>query len=196
MQARAELLEAVNAWASVALPEYGGAYLTAGFKPNRRLLVVLAQAPGESTLKDMTKEYSLTFRAYEVPYWEEANAQSTTIGTGASSAAGAILVGGSVRTPANVTLRNISGATINTATINIGGNIMSFSSLGLGANQSLVITHTNKGILRITAGSANAMSKRAATSADDFMIRPGSNGISFSAQRACQMTVSWRSRFL
>ena len=44
MAERAQLLEAVNAWAA------SGGVLTVNYKPNRRLNVVLAQAPGEGSL--------------------------------------------------------------------------------------------------------------------------------------------------
>ena len=195
MQARAELLEKINAWAAP------GGYMTVNYKPNRRLRVVLAQAPGEGSLWDYSKEYTLIFRAYGIPYWEAETAVSQTIGGGSSSASGSTTVDGSVEAQADAELLNTSGATIATASITIAGKTMSFSGLNLGANERLIVDHDTNGLVRIrirSAGGAyrSAMSIRQPASADDFIMLPGSVSFSYSAQRACRMTVSWRSRYL
>ena len=57
------------------------------------------------------------------------------------------------------------------------------------------------GLLRIrirSAGGAyrSVMALRSISSADDFRVKPGTHGCSYSAQRACRMTVSWRARYL
>ena len=76
---RALLLERVNTWAA------NGGYLTLNYKPNRRVNVILAQPPGEGSLWDYTKEFQLTFRAFEAPYWEEESAKSGTFGGSTAS---------------------------------------------------------------------------------------------------------------
>ena len=195
MQGRSEVLEAVNAWAA------NGGVLTVNYKPDRQLNVILVQAPGEGSLWDYTKEYSLTFRAYAIPYWEQETARSTTIGGGVSSASGTVQIDGSVETQADVSLLNTSGMTINTATVIVAGKSMSFTSLNMGANESLRIDHNSAGLVRIRVRSAtgvyrSVMALRSTASANDFLAQPGSRAISFSAQRACRMTVSWRARFL
>jgi len=201
MQARAEVLEAANAWAAAASRENGGAWLTVGYKPNRRLRVVLEQAPGEGGMRDYTKEFSVTFKAYEIPYWEEESANSTVIGGSVSSKTGSIEIGGSAPAQLNVQLDNKSGALINTATVSVGGKSIAFTDLALAARESLFIDHTDRGLIRMrirnTSGSyRSVMAKRTATSADDLVVTPGVKSISYSAQRACEMTVTWRARFL
>ena len=186
LQERAELLEKVNAWAQA------GGVLTVNYKPNRRLNVVLAQAPGEGSLWDYTKEFQMTFRAYTVPYWEEENANSTTFG-GGGSGSGAITVGGSAMTQTDVRLQNISGMTINSATVSVGGQTMTFSGLGLGNGQTLEIDHVD-GLVRIRIAGVSKMYAR--SGADDFRIKPGRQSCGYSADRACRMTVVWRARFL
>lgn len=193
LQARAEVLEKVNAWAAA------GGYLTVNYKPDRRLGVVLAQAPGEGSLWDYTKEFTITFRAYAVPYWEQETAKSVSFGGAASSGAGTVQADGSVKTQADVEVRNTSGMTINNVSITVGGNNMTFSGLGLGGSEALVIDHVNGLVrIRIRNGSSyrSAMAMRSMDSADDFRLSPGSSRASFSAQRACAMTVSWRARYL
>lgn len=190
MQQAAELLEKVNAWAR------NGGWLTAAHKPDRRISVMLAQAPGEDDVFGFgKKEYQLTFRAYGVPYWEQEQERSVTFGGGNSSGSNGISVDGSAQTQADVVLTNTSGMTINNATIHVGGKSMSFENLGLGGGESLTVDHSD-GLVRIRIGGRSAMQMRTSSSADDFMINPGGNAVWFSAQRACRMTVSWRGRYL
>jgi hypothetical protein len=89
--------------------------------------------------------------------------------------------------------------TIQNATVSIGGKAMTFTNLGLGGSEALVIDHAD-GLLRIRIRSGSsyrsAMAMRTVTSANDFMIAPGSRDCSYSANRACRMTVSWRARYL
>lgn len=195
MQARAELLEKVNAWAAA------GGWLTVNYKPNRRLRVILVQAPGEGGLRDFTKEYVLTFRAYGIPYWETETPVSQTTPGNYMTGSGVLSIEGSAKTQANVELRNASGMNVASAAVTIAGKAMNFSGLGLGANETLVIDHDDNGLVRIrirtAAGSyRSAMAARTADSADDFVISPGQSSFSYTAQRSCRMTVSWRARFL
>ena len=194
MPGRSEALEAANAWAAIARD---GAWLTLNYKPNRRIRVKLAQAPGEGSLWDYSKDFTITFRAYGLPYWEEEVANSVTFGGGAASGSGTAQISGSALTQCDVELANMSGMTINNCTLSVGNKTMTFSSLGLGNGEALIVDH-NDGLVRIrirNGGSyRSAMANRAG--ANDFMIAPGNNGCSFSADRACRMTVSWRSRFL
>jgi len=188
---RAQLLEMVNTWAA------NGGYLTLNYKPNRRVSVILAQPPGEGSLWDYTKEFSLTFRAYAVPYWEDENANSVTFGGSAASGSRSILIEGSAKTQCDVELQNVSGMTINSCRIVIGENTMTFSSLGMGGSEALVIDHQD-GLLRIRIrnGSSYRSVMASRSGADDFKVTPGTQSCSFSADRACRMAVSWRNRYL
>ena len=193
MAERSQLLEAVNAWAA------GGGILTVNYKPNRRLNVILVQAPGEGSLWDYTKEFSLTFRAYGVPYWENETADVQTIGGNSLSGSGNIQIGGSVKTQADVEIENTSGMTINNVTVSVAGKTMTLNGISLGGSETLVIDHKDGLVrIRIKNGSnyRSVMDKRTEASANDFMAEPGTRAISYSAQRACRMTVSWRNRYL
>lgn len=188
---RALLLERVNSWAQA------GGYLTLNYKPNRRLNVVLAQPPGEGSLWDYTKEFSLTFRAYAIPYWEDENANSVTFGGASASGSRSVTIEGSAKTQCEVELANASGMTINSGRVVIGGNTMTFSGLGLGGNETLVIDHADGLVrIRIRNGGSYRSVMAARSGADDFKVTPGAHTCSFSADRACRMTVSWRNRYL
>lgn len=192
---RALVLEKVNAWAAA------GGVLTTNYKAGRQLNVVLAQAPGEGSLWDYTKEFTMTFRAYAIPYWEQENANSIVIGGSAATGSGTAAIDGSAKTQVNAQLYNNSGKEINTATVKVGSNTMEFSALALAGGETLVIDHTGDGLVRIrirstSGGYRSAMAARSTSSANDFMVSPGNTACSFTAQRACRLTVSWRARYL
>ena len=188
LPSRAELLEKVIKWAA------DGGYLTVNYKPNRRIYVVLAQAPGGGDLYEWTSVYSLTFRAFSVPYWEEETPRTVRTGT-ASNAACSMTVDGSAETAADITLYNRSGMTINNVTINAAGNTMTFKNLNMGGNATLTIRHSETGLLVLRVGGRSAMACRTPDSANDTRVKPGTRSFSFSADRACEMLVECRGRF-
>ena len=191
MAARALLLEAVNAWAAK------GGWLTVNYRPDRRLSVVLAQAPGGGDQFNWANEYTLVFRAYAVPYWEDAAPATATSGTG-SSGSMQITVPGSAETVADVIVANKSGAAIAKVELTIGGKYMKFETgTILASGQSLVIDHpqtVNQIYFRATVNGSSVMRYR--TGANDFTVQPGNVGISFSASRAVQVTVNVKGRHL
>ena len=188
LQDRSDIFEAVNAWAAK------GGYLTVNYKAGRRLYVDEVSLPGAGDQYKRTNEDTITFRAHAIPYWQQDPAVSVSTGTG-TSATGSIQVAGSARTVCDAELKNMSGANIASATITVNGHSMSFTDLGLGADETLKISHNDKGVLAIKIGSRSVMAKRTDMSADDLFADPGNNGFSFSAQRACRLTVSCRGRF-
>lgn len=201
MAARNELLETVNTWASVANRENGGAWLTVNYKENRRIRVILTDPAEEGDLKDWVNTFTIGFRAYGVPYWQEEQPTANITSPISSAWSGILNVGGNVRTAAEATIKNEAGAVINTATVRVGNNEMSFSNLGLNANERLIIDHDNNGFLRIRILSVNgiyrsAMASRNGTSADDLYVMPGAQTIAFSAQRACSLVATAAGRFL
>lgn len=193
MQERSELLEKVIAWAAP------GGVLLLNYRPNRRLNVVLAQAPGEGSLWDYTREFQLTFRAYTIPYWEDREANKETFGGSDAQKAKNVNLEGSAKTQFHVYLKNTSGQKINNVSmLKIGDNTMSFTQLGLMGNETLVVDHSN-GLVRIriqdTGGNyRSAMKYR--TGANDFTAEPGTVYCGYKAERACEMTVTWRARYL
>lgn len=194
MAARTEVFEKVAAWAA------GGGWITTSEKPNRRIYGELAQFPAAGDMYEWTSRYTITFRSYGVPYWEENDpvmAYTEDVQTGG----GILTVNGSAETQADVKLENKSGMEISTASITIGGKTMDFTSLGLMGDEALMIDHNHEGVLRIRirdagGGVRSAMSKRSRESADDFFLKPGTHEYHFTAQRACRVTISVRGRFL
>lgn len=192
MPGRAAVLEAICAWA------VQGGWLTISYKPNRQLWVDEVATPGEGDLWKRFDEYTITFRAHAVPFWQQIQAATGSTGTGASGS-GSLTAEGSANTLAECILQNMSGATINSAAITIGGKTMTFENLGLGDGQSLTIDHVitaGKNVIRNRIGNTSVMAKRTEGSADEFEVAPGAVSFSFTAQRACRMTVICRGRYV
>ena len=196
MAERTEVLEKVNAWA------LGGGWLTVNFKTNRRICVFRAQPVSEGDPWDWTKEYQLVMRACGMPYWQQEspvilqrqNTSSVTLRLG---------VEGSEESPLEVSFQNTSGGTVNTFTVNTGESSMSFSSLALANNETLVIDHHDTGkkcVLRIrirgTGGTyRSAMAKRSTASSNELTVSPGTHDIAITAGGQGKVTVSSYGRF-
>ena len=192
-QARAEVLEKINAWAAA------GGELTVDYKPGRRLNVILAQAPGEGSLWDYTKDFQITFRAYSVPYWQDVRKNSITR-TNITSTTQQIGVSGSAKTVLDFSYTNTKTSTCNTLSINTGIAAFSFAGLGCEPGETLIIDHTEDGLLRIrihneSTGDRSAMDKRSAESPDDRWIRPGSPTVTISCQRAGTIVMGTYGRY-
>lgn len=190
MSARSTLLDTVNAWAGP------GGWLTLGHRDGKRLNVLLAQAPGGGDQYQWTNDYTILFRAYGVPYWEDSTETTQTLSSG-SVQSGFITVPGNTETVGEVTVKNISGSTISTVNVQMGSSLMTFGSLSLANGSSLVIDHIHTADLycvRAKIGSTSVLGKR--SGADDFYVNPGTQGISVSASGSVQATYSVRGRYL
>ena len=190
---RAEILEKVNAWAAP------GGVMTVNYKTGRQLNVILVQAPGEGSLWDYTKEFTLTFRAYAVPYWEDSTESTETIATADDSGSKNITVVGSAQAQIDFEAVNASGTTVDEITLTAGGKTMSFADLALADGAKLVVDHVD-GLVRIRKTSSgayvDAMANRTADSADDFLVAPGTVACSYTSDQDCTVKVNWRNRYL
>lgn len=192
MAAREALLEKINKWAS------NGGWLRVNYKPNRRILVTLAQAPGAGDMWQWTNEFTMTFRAFSVPYWED---DTETSATGATTMSGIfdMVVPGNTKTVMSVNVRNRSGMNIDTVSVSIEGRKLSFDGLRLGGSSTLTIDYEQTQklfVVRIRIGDTSVMAARTPGSDDEFVVTPGSTRIRWEAQRAVQVTASCRGRYL
>ena len=190
MAARSTLLDTVNAWARP------GGWLTVGHRSGKWVHVVLAQAPGGGDQYDWGNDYTIVFRAYEVPFWEDVTATTADM-TQDDSGTGEIVMPGSADTAADVTITNKSGSSLSSVSVTIGSRTISFSNLNLANDASLVIDHVHAdGIyaMRARIGETSVLSKK--SGADEFVLSPGSNAISWTAGGDVAITVSGKGRYL
>ena len=148
MALRRQIFDAVNAWALKK------GWLTVNWLENRRFYVDKVVLPGSGDMWAWTDEFTITFRAYNVPFWQDALPAQVSSGTAASGSV-TVQVGGNVQSVLDVTFQNRSGMTINNFWVQANGNRITLSSLGLGGSSALTINHGTDGLLRIKIGSTS-----------------------------------------
>lgn len=189
MELRREIFDAVNSWA------LRGGWLTTTSQPGKRVWVEKVVVPGPGDLRDWTNDYTITFRAYGVPFWQEEVPTPLVIGSVARGNLN-MEVKGNVRTVADMTARNISGQVINQMTLGIGDSSFTLSGIALGGAESLVISHTENGLLQIRAGNRDVYHLRTPESSDDLYVDPGIRMVRIEIPRAVQLTVRAAGRFV
>ena len=183
---RREVFEAVTAWALKA------GWLTVSYMADRRMYVDKVILPGSGNLWSWTDEFTITFRAYNVPFWQD-TLPVTTQGNVASGRM-YIDVRGHAQTVLDAEIRNISGIMIPNLSISAGGNTLTFTGVNLGGNATLKIHHGTDGLLRIEVGGSSVYHKY--SGADDLYVNPGSVAVDYSADRAGILTVTNYGRWI
>ena len=192
---RLEILERVNRWAAA------GGWMTVNYKPDRRIRVIAALFPAEGDLISFGTVFTITFRAYGCPYWQQVNPSLIRV-TGASGTRD-FGVPGVFDNVMDFFFQNTSGSTVNALTVTCGGKSFVFTSLGLANGETLAIDHLDTGrdfLLRIRIQATNgtyrsAMDKRGALSANDLYVSPGTISVSWSAGGSGTATFSCSGRF-
>lgn len=188
--ARRQIWEAVCRWAMSG----EGGWLTVNFITDRRFFVdkVILPAPGD--LWNWMDEYTITFRAYHIPFWQD---EYPAVATKNGSTGGTVtlMVNGQFRTVLDAEFKNTSGSSMSTFSISAGGNEISLTGLALANNETLKIHHGTDGILRITEGGRNAYGKQSTGGANDLYVNPGNVSVTVTAQRSGNLTVSAIGRY-
>lgn len=175
METRRTVYESAIRWANKK------GWLTVNYMPGRRMRVDKTVLPSGGDFRQWTDAYTITFRAYAAPYWQDVTA---TTSTGSS-----IAVPGNLPTVCNAEVANATGSTIDDLTVAAGSSQMTFDDLGLANGETLKIGHTEDGLLTIriytsSTSYRDAYDKRSVSSADDLVVEPGTRGISASSGTA------------
>ena len=189
---RREIYDAVTAWA------LRRGWLTTNEMPNRQMYVDRIAMPAGSDMRDWTKDFTITFTAYNVPFWQ-GNQVGAVSGGGAASGSVRISLDGNESSVLNFTFENTSGKTINDLTVNTYDGKLVLKNLYLAGNASVIVDHGDDGILRVrkktgTTGTS-IMDCVDYTSSDDLYIRPGDSTVTFSATRAGRLSINCRGRY-
>lgn len=183
---RRAVFDAVNAWAKKK------GWLRMNSMPGRMMYVDKVVLPSAGDLRKWTEEFPLTFRAYNVPFWQD---ETATQVTGNTAAGGTVVldVPGMERTVLDAVFQNQSGKEVTRLTVTAGNYAITLTGLNLSGNGRLEISHGTDGLLQITADGTSVYSKY--TGADDLYADPGSVNVSWTADRAGILTVSCRGRY-
>ena len=187
MAERRAVFDLVNAWANRK------GWLTVNWLENRRMYVDKTILPGSGDLWEWTSEFTIVFRAYNVPFWTDETPVQANGGPAASGRVW-IPVSGDTESVLDVSFRNMSGMTINNLWIQANGNRITLAGLDLGGRSTLNIHHGTDGLLRIEADGTSVYHKY--SGADDLYVNPGSVAVDYSADRAGILTVTNYGRWI
>ena len=186
MELRRQIFDAVISWAM------GGKWLTFNNMPDRRLYVDKVVLPSSGDLWNWQAEYTITFRAYNVPFWQQAE---PVVVKKANITKGSVVidVGGTAESVLDITFKNISGKEITNFKVTADGKALTLNGVKLGGTETLTINHGTDGLLRIKAGSRNVYGIY--TGDDDLTVKPGKRTVTIEATRAGELTVTSYGRF-
>ena len=185
---RRKIYEDVCRWAN-----HGG-WLTVNFLPDRRLWVDKTELSSAGDLRDWTGEYTITFRAYSVPFWQDVFPSSISQ-TSYSGGTLSLPIPGAFRTVLDIEFKNTSGSTLNTFSVAVGGYTIGLSGISCANNSTLKITHGTDGLLKILVGTTSKYDKRTAASADDLYVDPGTASVTVTTERSGNLTISAYGRY-
>lgn len=182
---RADILQRVCAWAAA------GGDLTVSYRDRQKLHVICSQLPSVKTLTKWAETYSITFRAYAVPFWQSMDAESADIASGTSGSA-TLRVKESAGGKLCFEATNTSGGTVDTVSIAANGKSIQLQNLGLTNGKKLILDYDDRDIQRIRtlSGStyASVLSNRTTNSDDDVPLKCGENTVTVTSGAA----MSWK----
>ena len=173
-----------TAWAA------GGGWLELSDRPGLRMYVVLTEAPSLGKLREWNADLSMTFTAYEWPFWSESApvVASDTLTTGSLT----VNATGTWDTRLEAEITPASTA-LASAVITVGGETMTLSSLSVAAESTLKIWWDERHLLRITNGSTGLLSHRTGS---DLPLAPGSHTVTLTFSTACDVRLWARGCYL
>ena len=154
---RQAILQKVRTWAQ-------GSVLSTGDRPQQRLKVQAESLPTLSSALKWTDALSLTFTAYEVPFWEDAQPTTSTVPT-------FYLPGDAPAAPLDMRWSSAI-STPHVVTITTPMSSITFRDLPLHAGQELTISHET-GVLTATIDGADVLTHRTPESSDDLLLPCG-----------------------
>ena len=184
---RKAIFDSVIAWAN------SKGWLTFNYMTNRRMYVDKVVFPDSGDMWDWTTEFPITFRAYNVPFWQDEmpNQAGNDLSSGGRLW---VTVGGTVKSVLDVTFQNRSGMTVPNFQISTPDGSITLTDINLGGSETLTISHGTDGLLRILAGGRNVYEKYTGT--DDLFVQPGVVAVDWSATRAGRITVQSYGRYI
>ena len=159
---RQEVCQSICKWAD-------GSVLTVNDRTGQQLSVVCEQYPAVSA-KDWTEQLSVTFTAYNPPYWQDSTVTSFSL-TGTEASTTQSISGNAPETL--VSVKVTASESVNALIVSSGSKIISLSNIGALAGDKIYIEYDSNNILYIRKNSTSILDKRSATSSDDISVPCG-----------------------
>lgn len=184
---RTKIARMIAEWA------YDGGWLTINTRPGQRLRVKVDNPPTVNSSLKWTQDLSVTFVAYERPYWEEQYPVRLT-----TTSQGVLKIPGTVpEAYVECTVTNKGIDDLTTAKIVCGETFMDFTGLSVPPGGELVISYTDDDQLMITAAGESALRARSAASSDDLILPTRqTNFVTVSADQAVSAVFAARGRYI
>lgn len=199
LYARRQAYEAACAWALSGR----GKWLRVDYMAaERRLYVDRVEIADPADLWEWTSEYTITFHAVSVPFWQDAASTSSFAsvvifdeGTSETWPLSTMTIPGQVRTVLDVSLKNDGSSALTSVAISAGTSTMTLTGLSLASGKRLIISHTAAGLLQITEDGVDAYAKQAAGGSTDLYVDPGDQEISITIDHSATVTFSCYGRY-
>ena len=182
LERRATLIDALIRWAA------GEHKIKLSYKPDRYLLATCVTFPQIQDLYKWTNALTVTWRAYDVPFWQadQSSKVSTTV-SASSSRSQFVSNVGTAETPLRVAYTPTES--LHEIYISDGSNTIGINGLNISAGTALSIDVDSADRLVVTAGGTSFLSNVTTDSADLLMVKPGGTTFSVYADAAgtCSM---------
>lgn len=166
---RKALCTQVCVWAA------NGGWLTTSDRPSQRLQVLCESLTAASSLH-WTEPLSITFTAYEQPYWQDEHPvlYPADVAAGVESILTLMPQGNAPHTFLEADIINTASSTMTELSIRAGDAQFHLAdSALLPAGETLHIAYDRHGFLTIRNGSTSMLHARSASSSDDLLMAPG-----------------------
>ena len=148
--------------------------------------------PAIASSHQWTDTLSLTFTAYEKPYWESINTSSITL-NGTTGSGNLFVPGDAFGAYVSVTVH--ANAALTSAVLTVEGRTLSLTGLNVASGKDINITYTDQMIQRIMVDSTSLLDKR--TGADDLIAECGKiNTFSFETSASANVTFNAKGAWL
>jgi hypothetical protein len=180
---RAAVIERVCAWAAP------GGWLTVPYRPDERLRVQCAQLPALGDVAKWGEAVSVTFRAFDVPWWQQRHPDRASIAS-TTQGSGTLIVTGNRGGPLRA-VGTVGDTAVTTCAIGNGTEIISWTNgsqtaFSLAPGEKILLDYTDDGLQTMRALSTggverSVLASRTAQSADDIWMQPGANRVAVSS---------------
>lgn len=154
-----------------------GGILETNDRPGQQLRCICETAPTIASALKWTDPVTVTFSAYEKPFWEEKIQSALTL-TGANASGSLYVPGDAGITFIEATIT--ANAPLASVTIQAGEDALTLSGLSIASGGSIIISYSDDMIQSIKTGTTSLLNKR--TGADDLRAAcGGTTAVSISA---------------
>lgn len=173
IRARQEICQRVQAWAQ-------GRYLTVNTRERQRLRVLCETQPVVTSALKWTDPLSVTFAAYELPYWEDL--QETRVHIPSGQWFTSWHVPGTARaTLCEVTVSNVGSSPVTAMTLAAGDSRLIFAGISLPTGGTFALSYSDELTLSARIGETSVLAART-TESDDDLLAPCGQDVTFIAQ--------------